>query len=60
MKIVVEENSLIQIKEAVKNLPVRGDFDAADQWVGLVVAIQNLVSNAEEYTEPAEEKTVEE
>jgi len=51
MKVTVEKEILMQIANAVRGLPVDcTDFDAADQWVGIVVALENLAqgSQAEE------------
>lgn len=60
-KIIVDRDILIQITEAVKNLPVQsGDFQAADQWVSIVIALENTVQHAEPYQEPEKEETAEE
>lgn len=49
MKIKVEREYLHQISEAVKQLPVKadGDFQTADRWVGIVLAIENLILESE-------------
>ena len=49
MKIIVEKEVLVQVVEAIKRLPVKGDFDAADQWVGCVIALQKMMQNATEH-----------
>lgn len=41
----VTEAQLKQILAAVKALPVKADnFDVADAWVGLYLAVQNIAS----------------
>lgn len=41
----VTEQQLKQILVAVKALPVKADnFDVADAWVGLYLAVQNIAS----------------
>lgn len=54
----VTETQLKQILAAIKALPVKADsFDAADIWVGLYLAAQNIASQPVEQLEnkPAEE-----
>jgi len=52
MKIIVDRERLIRIGETVKGLPVQGGFDAADSWVGCVIAIDKMVRESDIYTEP--------
>ena len=60
MKIAVDAEILLQIAEAVKNLPVDcSKFEAADQWVGIVIALNSLVQNSEE-AKTAKEETLKE
>lgn len=56
MKIIVESDDLSMVAEAIKELPVTGDFNAADRWVGCVIALQNIIVNSE----PFKEEVVEE
>ena len=51
MKIIVESDDLSMVAEAVKALPVSGDFNAADRWVGCVIALQNIIVNSEPFKE---------
>ena len=47
MKVKVEAESLLQIAETLKKLPVRGDFDDADRWVGCVMSLEMMANNSE-------------
>lgn len=51
MDIKVNADKLVDIIEAIKKLPVKGDFDAVDRWVGCVIALQNIIMSAEEVKE---------
>ena len=51
MLITVEANELMNIIEAIKKLPVQGNFDAADRWVGIVIALENLIQAGQQPTE---------
>lgn len=46
-----------QIIEAIKNLPVKCEtFDDADRWVGIVVALEQMIQTTqEESTEVTED-----
>ena len=50
MKIKVDAEKIINVIAAVKQLPVKGDFDAADSWVGIVLTLEQLLQ-AEEVEE---------
>lgn len=49
MDIKIKKETLSQIVEAVKELPVKcSDFDAADRWVGIVMVLEALLNQPEE------------
>ena len=52
MKIIVESENLVQVANAIKRLPVQGDFNTADLWVGTVMVIQKIIEEAKEYIPP--------
>lgn len=56
MKVIVEAESLCQIAETVKHLPVQGDFEASNMWVGCVIALETLYQSAPQYKETEETK----
>lgn len=49
MEIKVDAGIIVQVIEAIKQLPVRCDFNAADNWVGIVMLLESLLQ------QPAEE-----
>lgn len=49
MKIIVEAENLMQIAETIQQLPVNGGFEAADKWVGCVIALTAICQNSEPY-----------
>ena len=55
MTIKVDAESLLKIAEAIKNLPVRGDYNDADRWVGCVLSLEMIANNSEVIEEPTEE-----
>lgn len=54
MEIKVKADKLLSVIEAIKQLPVRGDFESADRWVGCVIALQSILAEGMEETEVAE------
>ena len=62
MKIIVESDYLSQIGDAVRALPVKadGDFQTADRWVGIVLAIEKLIQESELYDQDEDETEEEE
>ena len=51
MKIIVETDRIIPVIEAIKQLPVQGNFEAADIWVGCVMALEGICMQSEPYSE---------
>ncbi len=54
MKIIVEAENLMQIAETIQHLPVNGGFEAADKWVGCVIALTAICQNSEPYKDMEE------
>ena len=54
MKVIVEAESLCHVAETIKQLPVKGDFEASNMWVGCVIALESLYQNAPQYEESKE------
>lgn len=53
MKVAVERDAILQIANAVKELPVDcSKFDTAYQWVGIIVTLEGLAQG-----EPQAEET---
>lgn len=47
MEIKVDANVLSQVVDAIKKLPVQGDFDVADRWVGIVMILENMIQQGQ-------------
>ena len=48
MEIKVDAGTLAQIIEAIKQLPVQGgSFEAVDRWVGIVIALENMLQTGQ-------------
>ena len=43
MEIKVNADILINVIEAIKQLPVQCDFKAADRWVGIVMVLEQML-----------------
>ena len=56
MKVIVETAHIQPVIEAIKQLPVQGDFETADLWVGCVMALQTICAQSEPYTEEIKEE----
>lgn len=55
MEIKVDTNVLRSVIEAIKQLPVQGgNFEDADQWVGIVMVLEQMIQQGQE-PETAEE-----
>ena len=49
MPVTIDGNELLQVIEAIKQLPVKcDDFDAADRWVGIILMLERMISTMEE------------
>lgn len=48
MEIKVDAGTIAQVIEAIKQLPVSGNFDAADRWVGIVMLLESLLQQPAE------------
>lgn len=59
MKVIVEAESLCQIAETIKQLPVQGDFEVSNMWVGCVIALEQLYQTSPQYKEPEVNETIE-
>lgn len=56
MPVTIDGNELLQVINAIKQLPVKcDDFDAADRWVGIILMLEKMISTTEE--EPTTEVT---
>ena len=51
MEIKVNVEVLQQVIEAIKNLPVKGGFNAADRWVGIVMVLESMLEQGTETKE---------
>ena len=51
MEIKVDSEVLKQVIEAIKNLPVKGGFNAADRWVGIIMVLESLLEQTPETKE---------
>jgi len=47
--IIIDEKLLDPIIQTIKNLPVRGDFKAADAWVGCVIELERIRATAQKF-----------
>jgi len=56
MGVIVEVEDLVRLKNTIKQLPVQGDFDVADAWVGCVLAIDKMLRGVEEQKNIIKEK----
>lgn len=54
MEIKVDAGTILQVIEAVKQLPVNCDFDAADRWVGIVMLLESLLQQPAEAEQEGE------
>ena len=48
MEIKVDAEVLKQVIEAIKNLPVKGGFNAADRWVGIIMVLESMLEQTPE------------
>lgn len=51
MEIKVNVEILRQVIEAIKQLPVQCDFNAADRWVGIVMVLESMLEQTPETEE---------
>ena len=51
MEIKVDAEVLKQVIEAIKNLPVKGGFNAADRWVGIIMVLESFLEQTPETQE---------
>lgn len=54
MEIKVDAGTILQVIEAIKQLPVNCDFDAADRWVGIVMLLESLLQQPAEAEQEGE------
>ena len=54
MKVIVEAESLLQVVETIKQLPVHGGYEASSMWVGCVIVLQGMAEGAPRFKEPEE------
>lgn len=47
MQIKVDKDMLQTVVGAIKQLPVKCDFDAADSWVGIVMVLEQMLQQSE-------------
>ena len=47
MEIKVNPDVIVSLIEAIKQLPVKGDFNVADRWVGIVLTLEQLLQTEE-------------
>lgn len=47
----INAETLRQVIETIKQLPVQCDFDAADRWVGVVLVLEQMLQAAQTVNE---------